>query len=359
MKLKNIYIVLAVLLGTALWGCSDWTETEAEDFYTPQKKSYYEALRAYKESDHPIAFGWFGNWTGVGASQVNCMRGIPDSVDVISIWGNWRNLTKNQKADLKYMQEVKGTKALLCFIVANCGDQLTPEEVRENYEANGYDNAADAVKAYWGWDDNNEESIKSAIRKYAGEICDTIAKYNYDGFDIDYEPHYGAAGNMSSYSERMFIFIEALRERLGSREETGKLIVVDGEPQSISSEAGSMLDYFIVQAYQCSGDANLDSRLASTIRNFEGILTPEQVAKKYVVTENFESYAQTGGVSFTDRYGNKMQSLEGMARWTPMVDGKPVAKGGVGTYHMEYDYPFTPEYKWLRNAIQIMNPCVK
>jgi len=26
---------------------------------------------------------------------------------------------------------------------------------------------------------------------------------------------------------------------------------------------------------------------------------------------------------------------------------------------MEYDYPFTPEYKWLRAAIQIMNPSVK
>ena len=31
-------------------------------------------------------------------------------------------------------------------------------------------------------------------------------------------------------------------------------------------------------------------------------------------------------------------------------------KGGVGTYHMEAEYGTTPEYKNLRNAIQIMNP---
>ena len=28
-------------------------------------------------------------------------------------------------------------------------------------------------------------------------ICDTIEKYNIDGFDIDYEPGYGTFGNHS------------------------------------------------------------------------------------------------------------------------------------------------------------------
>lgn len=32
----------------------------------------------------------------------------------------------------------------------------------------------------------------------------------------------------------------------------------------------------------------MDSRLNSTIRNFDGHLTAEEVAKKYIVTENFE-----------------------------------------------------------------------
>lgn len=359
MKAKYIYLAFITLVSGILWGCSDWTEAEAEDFFEPMPSSYYESLRAYKKSDHQIAFGWFGNWTGAGASQVNCMRAIPDSVDVISIWGNWHTLTDNQKEDLKYMQEVKGTKALLCFIVANVGDQLTPAEVGENFEENGFSNAREAINDYWGWEEGNEDRINEAIKKYANGICDTIMKYNYDGFDIDYEPHYGAHGNMASFPDRMLVFIKALRERLGTREETGKMVVIDGEPQSIHPEAGKLLDYFIVQAYQCGGDYNLDNRLNTTISNFEGVLTPEEVAKKYVVTENFESFAQTGGVGFTDRYGNRMQSLEGMARWTPIIDGKKVKKGGVGTYHMEYDYPFTPEYKWLRAAIQIMNPCVK
>ena len=49
-------------------------------------------------------------------------------------------------------------------------------------------------------------------------------------------------------------------------------------------------------------------------------------------------------------------SLLGMARWQPIINGKKVQKGGIGTYHMEYDYNNVPEYKWLRQGIQIMNP---
>ena len=72
-------------------------------------------------------------------------------------------------------------------------------------------------------------------------------------------------------------------------------------------------------------------------------------------TENFEAVdaAMNGGYDYTDRYGNTMKSLEGMARWQP---SNGFRKGGVGTYHMEAEYGTTPEYKNLRKAIQIMNP---
>lgn len=91
------------------------------------------------------------------------------------------------------------------------------------------------------------------------------------------------------------------------------------------------------------------------------MLTPREVAKRYIVTENFENYAPAGGVPFIDRNGNDMMSLEGMARWMPLIDGMLSPKGGVGTYHMEYEYNAgkQPSYPALRKAIQIMNPAVK
>ena len=76
---------------------------------------YYAALRAYKQTDHQIVFGWFGNWTGEGAFMKSSLAGIPDSVDIVSIWGNWSNLTEAKIKDLRFCQEVKGTRFTMCF----------------------------------------------------------------------------------------------------------------------------------------------------------------------------------------------------------------------------------------------------
>ena len=197
--------------------------------------------------------------------------------------------------------------------------------------------------------------------KYANAICDTIDKYGYDGFDYDYEPHYGHRGNISGVPAAEKVFVETLSRRLGPKSGTNKMLVIDGEPQSINAELGPLFNYFIVQAYQCGGDFDLDNRLGETIEHYDGILEPEAVAKKYIVTENFENFALAGGVSFTDRNGNEMMSLEGMARWQPIINGKKVQKGGIGTYHMEYEYMAgkQPSYPALRKGIQIMNPAIK
>ena len=304
--MRKIFYFILLIFGITIanTACDDWTEMEPkfqEDMtQSSLSDEYYAQLRAYKKTDHPVTFGWFGNWTGNGATLEKCMAGLPDSVDFISIWGNWRNLSEAQLKDLRYVQNVKGTKALMCFIVANIGDQLTPEEHKENY------------LDYWGWNENKEEAIK----KYANAICDTIDKYGYDGFDIDYEPHFGAPGNMASYDENMLLFIKTLRERLGTNAETGKLIVVDGEPQSIVAEAGPYLDYFIIQAYSSPGDYDLDNRLLNygpngtkaLIENFKKVMTEEEITKKLIVCEDFEKYALSGGRDFKDRYGNQMKS---------------------------------------------------
>ena len=125
MKKRYLNIVVFALFVSMLWGCSDWTKPEAEDFFEMPGNDYYENLRAYKRSEHSVAFGWFGGWTGVGASMVGSLMGLPDSVDFVSIWGNWKNLDEARMLDKKKVKEQKGTRALMCFIVANVGDQLT------------------------------------------------------------------------------------------------------------------------------------------------------------------------------------------------------------------------------------------
>lgn len=363
--MKTVYLkytLSIVFLCMAFIACEDAIEMEPkykDDFLHSNKTpEYYQALREYKASDHSIAFGWYGNWSGVGASLSGCMTGLPDSVDVISMWGNWKNPSEVLLRDLRVAQKERGMKALVCFIVLEMGDQITPE----GYNANREDR-----HKYWGWVDGDEEAIKASIVKYANAICDTIDKYDYDGFDLDWEPSYShpfPTNYEMAKNGRIALFLETMSKRIGLTSGTDRILVIDGEPhhEQIPPEMGKSISYFITQAYAASGESGLNSRLNSVINHYKGVLTPEECAAKFIVCENFETYSKTGGVTFTNPEGKVMQSVEGMARWNPTINGRKVRKGGVGTFHMEYEFTIpglSGTYPYLRKAIQIMNPNVE
>lgn len=371
--MKKRYYIYALLLSLAapfIASCSDWTETEAESFSEElTSEEYYAALRAYKQSDHQVSFGWYGGWTGDGAYMKNSLAGLPDSLDIVSLWNNSQNLTEKQKEDLAFVQQVKGTKVVVCQIIDNVGDGFTPSYVTENWEENGYASDREAINAFWGFDESNPESMEAAIRKYARAVADTINYNGYDGFDIDYEPNAGPyVGNLvlsGGDNSRFAIFLEELSKYLGPKSGTGKLLLIDGEPQSIQDQphVGHYFDYFVIQAYNPGSDSNLDGRLlggrgayrCGLMETFGEELGEERVTNMTIMTENFEAVdaAMNGGYSYTDRYGNSMMSLEGMARWRP---SNGFRKGGVGVYHLEAEFGTSPECKNMRNAIQIMNP---
>ncbi|MFQ7503134.1 MAG: glycoside hydrolase family 18 [Alistipes finegoldii] len=72
--------------------------------------AYYQNLRAYKQTKHKLAFGWYGSWTAVGASYQSRSISAPDSMDIISIWSQWHTLTPQQMADKEFVQKTLGTK---------------------------------------------------------------------------------------------------------------------------------------------------------------------------------------------------------------------------------------------------------
>ena len=101
-----------------------------------------------------------------------------------------------------------------------------------------------------------------------------------------------------------------------------KLLVIDGYISDFDAEIDEYVDYWITQSY---GHSSPDQTPLS--KNY----------KKLIITENFESSASTGG------------RLLGQARWMPQEG----YKGGVGAYRFDNDYGNSPDYKWMRQAIQI------
>lgn len=190
-------------------------------------------------------------------------------------------------------------------------------------------------------------------------IVDSINKYDYDGFDIDYEPNFGYGGNISSYSDRMHILLDELSKSFGPKSGTGRILMVDGEPQTLNTESGKLLDYYVVQAYYNTGDGNkdiynsLDERFQRLLNKFGSIEDEATILSKTVWCEDFEKHKGDGGPVFTTRDGIVTYSLKGMAMYyRPGVNARI---GGVGAYRFNLCRPVN-DYFFMREVIQVMNP---
>ena len=48
--------------------------------------------------------------------------------------------------------------------------------------------------------------------------------------------------------------VDELSKEFGPKSGTGRILMVDGEPQTLNKESGPLLDYYVVQAYYCRSD---------------------------------------------------------------------------------------------------------
>ncbi|MBF1316891.1 MAG: endoglycosidase [Porphyromonadaceae bacterium] len=366
MKMLKYALVAAMALASV--ACSKWTDDErltfdnqkdlkraipfieltSADQLTAEQQKYYSELRAWKQTPHVRGFGWFGGWTAKGTDPQKYLRMLPDSVDIVSLWGTHGSLTEAQKTDLKLFREVKGGKVLLCWIVQNLGDQLTPQGK----------NATD----YWVTEKGGGNFLEG-VKAYANAICDTIEKYDLDGFDLDYEPGYGHSGNMATTTAwisetenvNMYTFIKTLYDRLNPK---GRIVVMDGEPYYMDRATSKMVSYYIYQAY----DEATTARALQKLENggtfgYEEVDYLDNWEGKSFLTLEFQKYSKTGGFPRYTSSNPEIQKLDvgrQIMDYATMLmpNGKRIA--GIGTYHMELDTE-GGSYRFLRQALNAGN----
>ena len=302
---------------SAKWAEEDKRHEENEKAYA----QYLENLRDYKNSKHPIMFGWFNAWQPDGNGKYPKLSLIPDSMDVVSIWGNWHSLTEDKIKELREVQ-AKGTKVVIGWIIEDIGDQI--KWGREN----------------WPKDD------KEAIVAYAQAIVDTITKYGYDGFDYDYEPSYASpfkpgnhCGNLTSCSqnydkEKEILFMKTMRELLGP----DKLFHLNGSIHWLDPSAAKYFDRFVVQSY--AGNTSEFNSWTNMIMNRLDIRMDQ-----IVFCESFENKGASARKEFPKAYAEYVVSKGGNL-------------GGIGVYHINEDAKEDNTYINIRTAISVMNPPV-
>ena len=112
--MKMLKYALVALTALSAVSCSKWTDEEKLTFdsqqglkrsipmiemtsseqLTAEQQKYYSELHAWKQTPHVRGFGWFGGWMAKGTDPQTYLRMLPDSVDIVSLWGTHGSLTE-------------------------------------------------------------------------------------------------------------------------------------------------------------------------------------------------------------------------------------------------------------------------
>lgn len=353
MKTLKKLIYILPLLGLLATACTDVENIEIDHIggyntmNNEESEAYYAELRAYKATANnyarPVAFGWFSNWAPAGAMRKGYLASVPDSMDIISMWsgapGRYE-ITEAQKKDKEFAQKVKGIKLLEVSLLSHLGKGRTPrsvyEPIEEKAEEEGWSDAKLELERkyarwdFWGFtsrDLNDKANLEEALSNYAKALCDSLFVSEWDGFDIDWEPGGGFNDSDGTLTITTISFlVKEMGKYIGPKSDPEgkghKLLCIDGYINHFSEEMEEYVDYWITQSYG-SG--------------YPHYVSPSNISEKLIITENFEAYAGSGG------------RLLQQAAYMP----EKGYKGGVGAYRFDNDYDNKPDYKWMRQAIQI------
>lgn len=351
MRKRLLYTLLGVgSILCCMVACDTEIENEILQKELTADEQYYQNLRDYKKSDHAICYGWYAGYSSEGSpSAGNHFTGLPDSIDIISLWSgipsnNPRYVEANAYnerylpvayEEMDYIRRVKGTRVVACTICRIKNTEFPKTD--------------------------------AGLEAYAMHLVKSVLRNDLDGLDLDYEPE----GDWLS-GDKFTKFIEIIGRYLGPKSNSGKLLIVDFYGDVPASATEPYVDYFVRQCY--SKEDAISKRASELQREYDEI-SSWCPPSKFIVTEQMGWHWRNGGVKFTeadgnqiDSWGNPLYSVIGMARWNP-TQGR---KGGFGGFYFEYEYNTTrpankslgdtemeaiPYYS-LRRGIQEQNPAL-
>ena len=177
--------------------------------------------------------------------------------------------------------------------------------------------------------------------------------YYYDWKKYPAAAYVGAEADIiDASSERnigMYTFVKTLYDRLHPK---GRIILFDGEPYKLSTEASKMIDFYVYQAYD--QDSSTTAEVQEKIRKGKNL---DRWEAKTFLTLEFQKYSKTGGYPLYISSNPDIQKLDvgrQIMDYATMLmpNGKRIA--GIGTYHMELDTE-GGSYRFLRQALNAGN----
>lgn len=331
------YLLVALATGSLMAACN--TDIESLTIQRPltYDDQYYQNLRDYKASDHEIAFGWFAQYGAQNSAAVRFM-GLPDSLDICSMWGGIPAKENTEIWDeIRFVQKVKGTK-MLCVAITRIDAETDEHDFKKAYNE---------AKAMPGGDERTV-ALNRSFEMYAEYFLDQVFLNDLDGFDADYEPE----GDFLSGSNFEY-FYKHMAKYMGPNPDITKeerlQLIEERYGKEIASQEGI-----------CDKMLNIDQTSTS--------MTSLVPYSNYCFLQAYSGGTGAGGwpdekvvycCNMGDGWQGDMQSMYNQARYKP-ANGK--RKGGFGAFFIHRDYnvhEYNPEpYYRFRQCIQIQNPAV-
>ena len=364
MKMKKLAYIFSLAAVLAFAACTKEEPLVIQQLPSPGNElrdaQYYENLRAWKKTDHVLTYVYYAAYAPLEGSsnlykEYSSMSdrfiALPDSLDIVNLWmgiptadstlvykydpagvnSSIYNYSPHAAADMKYCQEVKGTRFVM---------------------------HADASHDWtFTREDGTEFSVlaggEEELRHYANFILEQMNNGGLDGVDIDYEP------NDHRWTGKINRLVEMLSESIGpASAHPEKLLIVDYYGGYPSNEIEPLLSYLVRQAYGGLSYSYLGN--------------PSYPASKLIICEQWNDSRQAPGsrgdgyptvrgydgqplMTWYDGVYQNMGSLEAYARFCMDENAK-----GYGAYYIDSDFFFSkgPYYN-LRRCIQIANPSIR
>ena len=324
-------------------------------------ETYYQNLREWKKAAfdkdgiaaRSISYIFFADY----GSMAFRFADIPDSVDVINLWGGVPKFGSLDYQEMKACQEVKGMKLVGCRITRLLENNSWVMEAEvpsfmKAYEKYKYDNMGRVISGKM-----TEQELESAARDAGSAACaadaaahktvdeegnypewviyaakpilDEIEKYGLDGYDLDYEPM--GSGEPFNDGTCFATFVKYLAQFIGPKSANPEtLLIIDRNSGAGSADFAPLCNFWVYQKYGGLGGASqaTQSDFGSNL-NRESGWVPAQI----IVTENVG-----------DTYGNGCGVLEQMAGYQPSTCGQQYGhKGGFASFHGQRDWRLEAE----------------
>jgi len=326
---------------------------------------YYTALRAWKQAafdengiaTRSISYIFFADYGSLDFRFAD----IPDSLDIINLWGGMPKYGSLDYQEMKACQEIKGMKVVGCRITrilenAKWGMQAQIPSFMNAYEQYKYDNIGKVLQGKMSEQelesaakDAGNAALKADVQAHPGNgvsmadeenpawpewcvyaaqvILDDIEQYGLDGYDLDYEPE-GDPLSGTAFDTMVAYLSQFIGPKSGN---PGTILIVDRNTNASGyGHLAPLCNFWIHQKYGSTGGASpaAQSDFGTNLELGNGWV-PAQI----ITTENVG-----------DTFSQACNNLEQMASFQPSTVGQQYGhKGGFASFHGQRDWRLESE----------------